>query len=406
MMWTPQTGEQIFRLPEQPKDVWDLAWSPDGKAFVTACTDTTVLVWNTTFSQAPLSRDLPESDVRVSAWSPDGRVFALGFADGTAALLDGRTGCTIETRCEHGNWVDTLAWSPCGDWLAISHTKGELWAWNQPVNRAIHLFKYEESVISLSWSRDGDVIKAEAWDYTNSRMTPHGDRVEQTIKAKYWSIQAGTELSEGEGVSKKWKHAKPSRGSKPTTSRVSSGEAVFLHSESDSPFAWFEAGPKLTSSDGVGWGGASGGDVYMVRLEQTGTHGPEGGVNSVASGDQIVLTEMTGQSNHWMPYESGNTIGHPGSERGVILEDEEYRSGARITLECRAHGAQFAITCGAYGLFLHTQFFSQEDDARREFADMKNELGQIVDLSFDPTASEQIDSILMGAASRFVERFT
>jgi hypothetical protein len=114
---------------------------------------------------------------------------------------------------------------------------------------------------------------------------------------------------------------------------------------------------------------------------------------------------MTDQSHHWILYEGGKTIGQHGSESGVILEDEEYRSGARITLECDTLIAPFAITCGCYGLFFHTRFFSMKDEARGEFEEMKVELGRMVDLSCDPATSEQINSILMGTASRFVDRF-
>jgi len=114
---------------------------------------------------------------------------------------------------------------------------------------------------------------------------------------------------------------------------------------------------------------------------------------------------MTDQSNHWIPYEGGKTIGQHGSESGVILEDEEYRSGARITLERNTLIAPFAITCGCYGLFFHTRFISTDGEARSEFEEMKVELGLMVDLNCEPATSEQIDSILMEAASRFVDRF-
>jgi hypothetical protein len=115
---------------------------------------------------------------------------------------------------------------------------------------------------------------------------------------------------------------------------------------------------------------------------------------------------MTGQSNHWGPFEGGETIGKRGSENGVILEDEEYAAGARISLEGGADIAPFAITCGCYGLFFHTRFFSSEEKARREFAEMKVALGRIVDLSSETaTSDEQTSSILMAAAGRFVDRF-
>jgi hypothetical protein len=115
---------------------------------------------------------------------------------------------------------------------------------------------------------------------------------------------------------------------------------------------------------------------------------------------------MTVQSNHWSPFEGGETIGKRGSENGVILEDEEYASGARITLEGSAEIAPFAITCGCYGLFFHTRFFSTEEEARREFSEMKVELDRMVDLSSETAASDgPTSSILMAAAGRFVDRF-
>jgi hypothetical protein len=115
---------------------------------------------------------------------------------------------------------------------------------------------------------------------------------------------------------------------------------------------------------------------------------------------------MTGQSNHWNPFEDGKTIGKPGSENGVILEDEEYAAGARITLESGTDVAPFAITCGFYGLFFHTRFFSSEEEVRREFTEMKVELGRMVDLSSETaTSDEQASDILIAAASRFVDQF-
>ena len=105
---------------------------------------------------------------------------------------------------------------------------------------------------------------------------------------------------------------------------------------------------------------------------------------------------MTGQSNHWCPFQGGETIGKRGSENGIVLEDEEYTAGVRITLEGSSDIAPFAITCGCYGLFFHTRFLSTEEEARKEFAEMKVELGRLVDLSSESVASdEQMNSILI-----------
>ena len=79
----------------------------------------------------------------------------------------------------------------------------------------------------------------------------------------------------------------------------------------------------------------------------------------------------------WRPFSDGATIGHRGSEEGVILRDEEHDSGARITLErdC-SHGVPFAITCGIYGWFFHTRRIGA--NANEDFVAMQNELTAII----------------------------
>lgn len=60
------------------------------------------------------------------------------------------------------------------------------------------------------------------------------------------------------------------------------------------------------------------------------------------------------------------------------MEDEQHREGARITLELNGRAAPFSITCGIYGLFVHTAFFSDERDACEKYAKMRNRIDQIV----------------------------
>lgn len=77
----------------------------------------------------------------------------------------------------------------------------------------------------------------------------------------------------------------------------------------------------------------------------------------------------------WAPYNNGKSIGGLGSENGVILYDEEFDSGCRITLEkCdRYH----AITCGVYGAMVHTVFCSSSD-AEKTYEEMKSELSRFM----------------------------
>jgi len=109
----------------------------------------------------------------------------------------------------------------------------------------------------------------------------------------------------------------------------------------------------------------------------------------------------------WHVAEDGNTIGQLGSEEGVIVEDEEHEDGARITLERRdGKPAQFAITCGVYGWFMHTRLFSSEDEGRKNLVLMKTELVGIIDLiSQINLGKQENDSVVLRAIEQFVERF-
>jgi hypothetical protein len=115
---------------------------------------------------------------------------------------------------------------------------------------------------------------------------------------------------------------------------------------------------------------------------------------------------MMEDAGSWLPFEGGTSIGLTGSE-GVILRDDEYEGGARITLECDGFAAPYSITCGVYGWLVHTRFFTSEWEAEVEYAAMQPELAAIVDVL--PLASELDDEAKVDAAivaiNRFVDRF-
>jgi hypothetical protein len=107
----------------------------------------------------------------------------------------------------------------------------------------------------------------------------------------------------------------------------------------------------------------------------------------------------------WFPIDDGKTIGEKGSENGVILLDEEFSLGARITLE-RDGYTPFAITCGIYGALVHTIFFSDENDARRAYNEIKLELEELINqlpLDNDPDYQVKLE-IIYKAIRAFVDR--
>ncbi|AYG65621.1 MULTISPECIES: hypothetical protein [unclassified Rhizobium] len=79
----------------------------------------------------------------------------------------------------------------------------------------------------------------------------------------------------------------------------------------------------------------------------------------------------------WINFDGGSTIGHQGSECGIILLDEEHSDGARVTLE-RCVRVPFAITCGLYGSMAHTVFIGSEQEALDTFHAIKTNLDALI----------------------------
>lgn len=108
----------------------------------------------------------------------------------------------------------------------------------------------------------------------------------------------------------------------------------------------------------------------------------------------------------WVPFDDGKTMGQTGSEQGVIIADEEYKHGARITLERNTRIAPYAITCGMYGGFFHTRFFSTEDEGQTAYDEMKVGLAQLVDIPIPEDDDKyRAYKVVTDAIGEFVKKF-
>ena len=74
-------------------------------------------------------------------------------------------------------------------------------------------------------------------------------------------------------------------------------------------------------------------------------------------------------------YNEGQTIGVKSPEGGVIVRDEEYPLGARITLkEAKEY---ISISCNISGRIDHSRFFRKISDAQGEYEVMKKDLVKV-----------------------------
>ena len=106
----------------------------------------------------------------------------------------------------------------------------------------------------------------------------------------------------------------------------------------------------------------------------------------------------------WTPYEDGSTSGTTGSEGGVILRDEEHEAGARITLEECGH-PPFAITCGIYGVMVHTALVATEIEANDVYDAMKADIEMLFGLWPDEDAEPEARTRFYDAISAFANKY-
>jgi WD40 repeat protein len=113
--------------PEDRREVYALAFSPNGKTLAVAYGDGTVRLWETATAKRRATLRGHTAKVFAVAFSPDGTLLASGSADQTVRLWAVSTARTRATF-RHANWVRAVAFSPDGKLLAsgVQHGVVEL----------------------------------------------------------------------------------------------------------------------------------------------------------------------------------------------------------------------------------------------------------------------------------------
>ncbi len=109
----------------------------------------------------------------------------------------------------------------------------------------------------------------------------------------------------------------------------------------------------------------------------------------------------------WTPYDDSAEVGTSGTEGGIIVRDDEHALGARITLEQNCGFAPWAITCGIYGYFFHTRYFSSQAESSADYDQMRDELAvilELIPLNDAPNLDAKMETV-HEAIVRFVNRY-
>jgi WD40 repeat protein len=159
------TGEELFRLPGQPGGVKSVAFSPDGKKLAAASAGL-IELWDLGSRAKVHDLRAHESFVNAVAFSPNGRWLASGGNDGTIRLWDPATGKLAMPLYGHTSKVAGLAFSPESTVLASASEDMSVRLWDPTTGQEVGMFRGHTAFANGVAFFDGRTLASAGQDRT------------------------------------------------------------------------------------------------------------------------------------------------------------------------------------------------------------------------------------------------
>ena len=174
-IWDIETGK-VLSVYEHDDRVTSAVYSPDGKMIVTGSWDGSVRCWAADGTRELKRLCLPQSnspmysciddDVRSVSINHDGTRIICGTSDNKIYMWDVDTGNLINTFSGHHGWVNSVCFSPSGDYMLSASNDKTVRLWSLKSADSIILRGYESAITSIAYSPTGDTFAAGTRDNT------------------------------------------------------------------------------------------------------------------------------------------------------------------------------------------------------------------------------------------------
>ena len=156
-----------FPMPmDRSLQVLTLAFSADGTRLASGAKDTTVRLWDTAGTEAPIVLQGHQGWINALAFSPDGSLLASGDTDTAVHVWDTASGALLATFRGHLSGVVALKFSPDGGTLASGSVDGTVRFWRIETQEALpmHITGHTESVKAVAFLDDGSMLTSVAFN--------------------------------------------------------------------------------------------------------------------------------------------------------------------------------------------------------------------------------------------------
>ncbi|MFF5448755.1 helix-turn-helix domain-containing protein [Streptomyces sp. NPDC012888] len=178
VVWEPGRGALVARPFAQ---LWQSAYSPDGRLLASAGTDGAVRVWEPARRRPVTTLTGHQGAVFAVAFSADRRTLATAGADRRVRLWDAARGRLLATLDGHGGSVFAVAFSPDGRTLASASADRTVKLWDAVGHRQLStLTAHQDFVNAVAFSPDGALLATGSDDLT-VRLWDVGERAERTV---------------------------------------------------------------------------------------------------------------------------------------------------------------------------------------------------------------------------------